>query len=74
MTDRVKKISSSVYKKLHARGIIRIDFIIVNNVPHIIEINTVPGLSAESIVPQQVIYDGIELSDFFNMLLEEAKS
>ena len=74
MTIRVKEISASVYKKLHARGIIRIDFIIIKDKPHIIEVNTIPGLSAESIVPQQVAYDGIELSDFFGMLLEEARS
>jgi len=74
MTIRVKEISASVYKKLHARGIIRIDFIIIKDKPHIIEVNTIPGLSAESIVPQQVAYDGIELSDFFGMLHEEARS
>jgi D-alanine-D-alanine ligase len=73
MTKQIKSISASVYKKMHARGIIRVDFIIVKNVPHIIEINTVPGLSAASIVPQQVAYDNIKLSDFFGMLLEEAR-
>ncbi|HAW52359.1 MAG TPA: D-alanine--D-alanine ligase [Flavobacteriales bacterium] len=72
MIQLIKNISTSVYQKIHARGIIRVDFIIVNDIPHIIEINSIPGLTAESIVPQQVRYDGIKLSTFFGMLLEEA--
>ncbi|MEQ8323882.1 MAG: D-alanine--D-alanine ligase [Vicingaceae bacterium] len=72
LIELIKTISSSVYSKLHARGIIRVDFIIVDQIPHIVEVNTIPGLSAESIVPKQVRCDGMNLQEFFTRLLEEA--
>jgi D-alanine-D-alanine ligase len=72
MTVEVQKISRDVYKRLNASGLIRVDFMIVGKVPHIIEVNTVPGLSAESIVPKQVKCMGLDLGHFFHMLLQEA--
>ncbi len=72
MTIAVQRISRDVYKRLNAAGIIRVDFILVGNEPHIIEVNTVPGLSAESLVPQQVRAMGLDMAQFFHMLLQEA--
>jgi D-alanine-D-alanine ligase len=42
------------------------------NQPYLLEINTVPGQSAASLVPQQVAVMGISLSDFYSMLIDEA--
>ncbi len=64
----VKKI----YHQLKLKGVCRTEFIIVEGVPHLLEINTVPGLTAASIVPQQVSAAGIKMSDFFDSLLAEA--
>lgn len=72
MTILVQKISREVYKRLNASGVIRVDFMLVGKIPHIIEVNTVPGLSAESIVPKQVKCMGLDLGQFFHMLLQEA--
>lgn len=72
LTVEVQKISRDVYKKLNASGIIRVDFILIGNVPYIIEVNTVPGFSAESIVPKQVQCMGLDLGQFYHMLLQEA--
>ena len=55
-----------------ANQICRTEFIIVEGVPHLLEINTVPGLTSASIVPQQVSAAGIKMSDFFDSLLAEA--
>jgi D-alanine-D-alanine ligase len=44
----------------------------VDGNPNLIEINTVPGLTATSLIPQQLQAAGISLNDFFNQLLEQA--
>ena len=48
------------------------EFIIVDGIPHLLEVNTIPGLTAASLIPQQVHVAGIELADFFETLLTEA--
>ncbi len=72
----IKNISKKVYKMLHLKGVVRIDFIIeqVTGLPYLIEVNTVPGLSPASIVPQQVKEAGMSLRDFFTFVVEEAIS
>lgn len=72
MTEMVQDISRDVYRKLNAKGLIRVDFMLVKDVPHIIEVNTIPGLSNESIVPQQVRHAGLELGQFFHLLIQDA--
>lgn len=66
---RVQKNSIDIYKKMNLKGICRIDFIIHKENPYIIEINTIPGLSKESIIPQQVEATNISLSGIFDLLL-----
>lgn len=55
--------SKKIYKSLGMVGFSRIDFIIMDSIPHFIEINTNPGLSPQSIFPQQAAYAGIEFSE-----------
>ncbi len=50
-------------------GICRVDYIIQNNEPFIIEINTIPGLSEESIIPKQLRSANIRLSEVFYLCL-----
>ena len=66
----IQEISQNIYKKMNLKGVCRIDFIIMNGLIYIIEINTIPGLSSESIVPKQVRAANISLSDFFNNWIE----
>ena len=71
--DLAKKVSErtiEIYKLLELNGIARVDFIIMNKEPYIIEANTVPGLSEESIIPQQALCQGISLSELFNQSVE----
>ena len=56
--------------KMNLRGICRIDFIIMEEVPYIIEINSIPGLSEESIIPKQAKEAGISLSELFDRCIE----
>jgi len=65
-TKEVQQTSVKIYKQMNLRGICRIDFIIMNNIPYIIEINTIPGLSEESIIPKQAKEVGISLLQLFD--------
>lgn len=69
----IRNISSKVYSLLHLKGIVRVDFIVekITGLPYLIEVNTVPGLSPASIVPQQIVHTGRSLKDFFTLVLEE---
>jgi D-alanine-D-alanine ligase len=70
ITDNIQKLSSEVYDILGCKGIVRVDFIIVNNKPYFLEINTVPGMTRESLVPQQAKAAGINLEDLYSMIVE----
>ena len=72
--DKVRKAASGIYTVFNCRGVVRMDFIFndENKMPYLLEINTVPGQSAASIVPQQVAAMGVSLTDFYSMLIEEA--
>ena len=61
-----------LYEKLKLKGICRSEFIFVNETPHLLEINTVPGLTSESIIPKQCKAYGIELHELFETLLNQA--
>jgi D-alanine-D-alanine ligase len=72
-----KKIQSEarkVYEVFNCRGIIRIDFIYneTRGLPFLLEINTVPGQTEASLVPQQVRAFGWTLKEFYSALIEEA--
>lgn len=74
-TSVVEAIHSTVkklYDQLDLSGVCRSEFILVEGVPHFLEVNTIPGLTAASLIPQQVQAAGIELADFFESLLEQA--
>ena len=68
----VSKIAIYLYDKLELKGICRSEFIFVNNTPYLLEINTVPGLTKESIIPKQCKASGIELHELFEDLLIQA--
>lgn len=70
--DRVEGIVRAVYNKLNCRGVVRIDYILEEGSGnfYFIEINTVPGQSENSIIPQQVRATGRSVQDFYTELLE----
>ena len=70
--NAVQLEAKKVYQLLNLKGISRSDFIIQDGIPYFIEVNTTPGLSAESIVPKQVQEYGITLGEFFEGLIENA--
>lgn len=74
MMAEIQNITQEVYHLLNLHGMARIDFIIQDNEPYLIEVNTVPGLSAESIIPQQARVKGITLKELFSGAVEDCLS
>jgi len=69
----IKHYSELIYEKLGCRGVVRIDFIVTaEEHPFFLEINTIPGQTALSIIPCQVKYIGMDLQTFYRELIEEA--
>lgn len=70
---RVEQVVADVYQRLNCRGIVRIDYFLEHNTGnfYFIEINTIPGQTATSFIPQQVAAMGMKLQDFYTQVLEE---
>ncbi|MUP46806.1 D-alanine--D-alanine ligase [Gramella sp. BOM4] len=71
-TKKVQDIAKMIYKKLKMQGFTRSEFIFHNGEPHFIEMNTTPGLSQASILPQQAEKAGISLPELFGSAIESA--
>lgn len=69
---RVIEVSKKAYEVLRMRGFSRSEYILVNGEPYMLEMNTVPGLTEASILPQQAAKAGISLSELFDNAIEEA--
>lgn len=74
LTQECQNWSRFLYETLHCQGVVRFDYILVGEKFYFLEANTIPGLSAASIVPQQARAYGYSLSEFFTALVEEAMS
>ena len=70
--DKVEKVAKKVYEILNISGFSRSEFIFVDSDPYFIEINTVPGLTEESILPQQARVAGISLAELFESAISAA--
>jgi D-alanine-D-alanine ligase len=71
ITDRVRKITSHIYDILHCNGIIRIDYIISNDGKiSMLEVNTTPGMTATSFIPQQVKAAGLSMTEVLTEIVE----
>ena len=72
LTERVKKLTSAIYDILGCKGIVRIDYIITEGEKiNMLEINTTPGMTATSFIPQQVRAAGIDIKDVMTDIIEE---
>jgi D-alanine-D-alanine ligase len=69
---KVEDVAKKVYSILNMSGFSRSEFILVNNEPHFLEMNTVPGLTENSILPQQAQAAGILLNELFDNAIENA--
>lgn len=70
--DLIHETTRRVFARLKLKGMSRIDYIVQEGVPYLIEVNTIPGLSESSLLPQQVRHTGMTLKEFFGLLVEDA--
>ncbi len=67
---QVQKNAEEIYKLLDCRGMIRVDFIIRNSEIFVIEVNTTPGFSEASIIPQQAAVHGLNKTELISAVIE----
>lgn len=67
-----KELTEKIYKILGCKGIVRIDYIINGNRINMLEVNTTPGMSPASIIPQQIKAQKLEHKDVFGAIIEDS--
>ncbi len=70
----IQETSAAIYERLDFKGMCRIDYILRDGQYYMLEVNSVPGLSAESIVPQQARAFGLTLTELFSNSIEACLS
>ncbi len=70
--EKVNTVAKKVYEVLKMKGFSRSEYIFKNGEPHLLEVNTIPGLTRESILPQQAAAAGISMSNLFDNAIKEA--
>ena len=68
----VSELSIKIYKKLGMKGFTRSEFIIIENEAYFLEINSIPGMTVESIFPKQAKIQGISIKELCNEMLSQA--
>lgn len=67
-----KNLSEYIYRILGCKGMIRIDYIVKKGKLFLLEVNSIPGMTERSLLPQQAEYAGISKRELFNNAIEEA--
>jgi D-alanine-D-alanine ligase len=70
VTAKIQKISKFVYELLGCNGIVRVDFIVIGDKPYFLEINSIPGMTKESLVPKQAVAAGMTLEQLYSTVVE----
>jgi D-alanine-D-alanine ligase len=72
LTRTCQGLATAIYKLTDCSGIIRVDFIIKGNQVYFLELNSIPGMSRESIIPKQVESMGLKMEDVLNQVIEDS--
>lgn len=72
--DRIQSITSMIYDILGCKGIIRADYILTSEGIKLLEVNTTPGMTATSFIPQQVAAAGMVMGDVMSEIIEDCFS
>jgi D-alanine-D-alanine ligase len=68
--NKIQNRAKFIYDLMQLRSVARIDFMVVDSEPYVIEVNTTPGFSPASIVPQMLSCAGISITDFWKKIIE----
>ena len=71
LTKECQELSKRIYQLLNCKGIVRMDFILKNKTFYFLEVNTIPGMSKESLVPQGIAKSKWKIKDIFTKIIEE---
>ena len=73
MEQLVKQYAELVFRQLDCKGVVRVDFILDEEAktPYFLEINTIPGQTALSIIPAQVKNRGLDIKQFYTKIVLE---
>ena len=71
LTKFLQDQTSMIYDTLKCNGIIRVDYIIENNIVYVLEVNTTPGMTSNSFIPKQIEASGRELKDVISLIIED---
>ncbi len=74
LTHACQTITSRIYKALNCRGMVRVDYILKDRLFYVIEVNTIPGMTLQSLYPQQVRAYGWTMEQMLTSLIEECHS
>ncbi len=72
VTAMVQAVSMKIYKRLDCSGCVRMDYILAEDGLYFLELNTVPGMTAASLVPKMVRTAGLSITDFLTTIIENA--
>jgi D-alanine-D-alanine ligase len=71
LTQKIQRLSSRIYDLCDCSGIVRIDYILKDGEFYFLEVNTTPGMTATSFVPQQIAAMGKKLGDVLDLIIED---
>jgi D-alanine-D-alanine ligase len=74
LTRQCQAMAKDVYKLCDCSGIIRVDFIIKGNQVYFLELNSIPGMSRESIIPKQIDSLGMKMEDALQQVIDDSIS
>jgi D-alanine-D-alanine ligase len=72
LTEKIQKITSLIYDILNCKGIVRMDYIITDKKIFLLEVNTTPGMTPTSFIPQQVKAMGMSMQEVMTEIIEDA--
>ncbi len=70
VAEEIQLLTRKIYNLVGAKGIIRVDYIISDNKPYLLEVNTTPGMTQTSFIPQQVAAAGLSITDVLTEIIE----
>ena len=72
LRDRIQEVSKKIYAHLGCAGLVRVDYICSGNDLYFLEVNTIPGMTSASLVPQMVRAAGLSMTDFLTTIIENS--
>ena len=72
LRDRIQEVSKKIYAHLGCTGLVRVDYICSDEDLYFLEVNTIPGMTSASLVPQMVRAAGLSMTDFLSTVIENS--